>query len=316
MKRYCAYLTVCLMLAACCGCNGSSSDTRFLLDTIVTITADCDNETLSGAFEVCEKYDDLFNARKETSEISTLNRNGSGEVSPDTAYLIETALYCSEISDGGFDITVYPLTLLWNFKNEIVPDKDEIAEALKSVDYGGVKLSGRFVDLCGRKIDLGGIAKGFIADKTLEYLKEKGAKSGIINLGGNVYVFGDKTYNVGIQTPFDETKTSAVIRLKNKTAATSGVYQRYFEKGGVLYHHIIDTKTGYPVESDLLSATVICDNSALADAFSTLCVIKGKKAAEMFIEEQKGVEAIFIDKDYAVSYTKGIKKQGEYLILK
>ncbi len=315
MKKYTVF-TLCLLLAAACGCESSTTDTRFLLDTVVTITAECSDETLSGAFALCEEYDKTLNAHNKDSEISKLNQNGGGKVSDETANLLRQSLGFCSMSGGSFDITVYPLSLIWNFKNEIVPTRNEIAEALSSVDYGSIVIDGNDVSLNGTKIDLGGIAKGYITDKVLSYLKENGAAGGIINLGGNVYVFGEKEYNIGIATPFKENETAAVLSLKNKSVSTSGVYQRYFKKDGKLYHHIIDPATGYPAESDLLSASVICDNSATADALSTICVLKGLKGATEFIESLSGVEAIFIDKDYRVTYTSGIEKNGKVLKLK
>ena len=167
----------------------------------------------------------------------------------------------------------------------------------------------------GKKIDAGAVAKGFISDKLLAFFKENGVKSGIINLGGNVCVFGEGEYTVAIQKPFSENENAAVMKLKNTTASTSGVYQRYFEADGVLYHHIIAPATGCPAKSDLLSVTVICESSAKADAFSTACIVMGKEGAAAFIEAQPGVEAVFIDGDQRVSYTSGVKKSGDFLIL-
>ena len=315
MKKYVSSISLILAIGLLCSCNSANTATEFLLDTVVTITADCDEETLSGAFALCREYDKLFSAKDDGSEISALNRGETKEVSKDTAELIEKATEYSALSGGRFDLTIYPLTVLWDFKNEIVPSKDEIAAALNSVDYESVKVEGTRVITGGKKIDLGAIAKGYITDKVLEYLKENGAKNGIINLGGNVYVFGDKEYNIGIKKPYSE-ENAAVLKLKNKTASTSGVYERYFEKDNIKYHHIIDPKTGYPAKSDLLSATVICDNSAMADAFSTICILKGKEEALDFIENTKGAEAIFIDETYKLSFTKGIKQEGEFLILR
>ena len=314
MKKYISTISLLLAMGLLCSCNSTTSATEFLLDTVVTITADCDEETLAGAFELCREYDELLNAHNEKSEISAIN-SGKTQVSKDTAELIAKAKEYSALSGGDFDLTVYPLSVLWDFKKSVVPTKDEIEEALRSVDYDSVVINGTTVNTGGKKIDLGAIAKGYITDKVLEYLKQNGAKEGIINLGGNVYVFGDKEYNVGIKKPYSN-QNFAVLKLKNKTASTSGIYERYFEKDNKIYHHIIDPKTGYPAETDLLSATVICDNSAMADAFSTICILKGKAEATRFIENEDGVEAIFIDENYNLSYTSGIKKQGDFLVLK
>ncbi len=311
-------LSLVFILAALCGCSQEASDTQFLLDTAVTLTADCDENTLSEAFLLCRKLESEMSAAKSDSDIGRINASsGSVTVSEDTARVIEKGLYMGALSGGKFDISIYPLTSLWNIKEEVVPSKDEIAEALKNIDYQSVKVSGTTVDANGKKLDLGGIAKGYIADKTLEFLKNSGAKRGVLNLGGNVIVFGDRYYNVGIKKPFSESELSATLKVKNKSVVTSGVYERFFEKDGRQYHHIIDPDTGYPADTDLLSATIISDSSFTGDALSTVCILLGKSAAAEFAENLGGdVQAVFIDRDYNITYTSGIKKDGRYLVLK
>lgn len=324
MKKYIS-VSFCLVLLLLCSCNGNqntTSDTQFLFDTVVTLSADCSEETLSGAFELCKELEDILSVTKEESDVSKINGTANGEgvkVKKDTSVLINKALYFCKLSGGKFDISIYPLSRLWNFKNEVVPSKDEIAEALKNVDYEAVKTEDDTVYPNGKKIDLGGIAKGYIADKTLDYFKDNKVQSGIINMGGNVIVFGDRYYNVGIKKPFSDNEIAATLKLKNKSAVTSGVYERSFKKNGKLYHHIIDKETGYPAESDLLSATIISDNSALGDAYSTICILLGKKAATDFINSRRKTdraEAIFIDTDYNISYTSGIEKSDNFYKLK
>ena len=320
MKKYVS-LSFCFIFAFLCACSEQqTSDTQFLFDTVVTLSADCDEATLSGAFDLCRKLENTLSITKEESDVYKLNRSKNGvKVTDDTKILVEKALYFCKLSGGKFDITVYPLSSLWNIKEEVVPSKDEIAEALKNVDYESVSVTEDSILTEGKQIDLGGIAKGYIAEKTLEYFKNKGVKTGIINMGGNIIVFGDKDYTVGIKEPFSDNGISATLKLRNKSVVTSGVYERCFKKDGKLYHHIIDTKTGYPADTDLLSATIICDDSTLGDAFSTICILYGKEAATEFIESRRKidkVEAVFIDKDYNITYTSGIKKDGKYLVLK
>lgn len=321
MKK-CLSLSFCLVFALLCACNETTvSDTQFLFDTVVTLSADCDEATLSGAFDLCRKLENTLSITKEQSDVYKINNSGKNgiKVSKDTKTLLKKALgFCKE-SNGMFDISIYPVSRLWDFKQEVIPSKDEIADALRNVDYDGISLDGDKVFANGKQIDLGGIAKGYIADKTLEYFKSKNVQTGIINMGGNIIVFGDNDVNVGIKKPFSDNDISATLVLKNKSVVTSGVYERSFKKNGKLYHHIIDVNTGYPAESDLLSATIISDNSALGDAYSTICILLGKEKATKFINSRRetdNIEAIFIDKDYRVSCTKGIKKQDGVYKLK
>ncbi len=309
-------LGILFMLLLLCSCaNAENTATQIHFDTAVTLTADCSDEILSAAFSLCEEYDKALSRTRSNSEVSVINSGGK-KASRNTLDVIKKGLYYSKKTNGRFDITIAPLAELWDFKNEIVPTRDEIAEALKNVDYQGVEVSGANVDTNGKSIDLGGIAKGYVSDRLLEFFKDKSVNGGIINLGGNVTVFGDRYYNVGIKKPFSTGDTSATVRLKNKSVSTSGVYERFFENGGILYHHILDTKTGYPVNTDLLSASVIGDTSADCDALSTICVIYGLKEAKKLIESTEGYEAVFIDKDYNVSFTAGLKSEKGILKLK
>ena len=303
--------TLCL-----CSCKGSTnSETRFLLDTVATITANCSDETLDGAFELCKDYENLLSRTKEESTVFKLN-NSSGfkEIDNETLKIIERSLYYSRLSDGKFDITIMPVSILWDFKNEIIPTKDEISEALKNVDYEAIEINGNLLNLNGKKIDLGSIAKGYIADKVKEYLISCGATNGIVNLGGNVVVFG-KEYKVGIMRPFSEDAV-ATLSISDKSVVTSGIYQRYIKKDGAIYHHIIDTKTGYAVDNELASVTIIADSSMDCDALSTVCMLVGTKKATEIIEKTPDTEAVFVDRNGNLTFTDGIYKKENLLYLK
>lgn len=301
------YLSTALFLVFLCSCTSAQNTaTEIYFDTAVTITAPCSDKVLNGAFSLCEKYENTLSRTKEKSEVSLLS-NGENKVSPDTLEVIKKGLYYCNYSDGRFDITISPVVDLWDFKNEIVPTRDEISEALKNVDYQSIDVFQSTVNTHGKSIDLGGIAKGYIADKLLEYFKDNGVKSGIINLGGNVTVFGNDFYNIGIKKPFTDSDIVATVKLRDKSVSTSGVYERCFKRDDVLYHHIIDTKTGFPADTDLLSASVIGDTSADCDALSTICILSGLRDAKIAIENTDGFEAVFIDKDYNLSVTSGLK---------
>lgn len=312
-------LNLSLVLLLLCGCNAKeeNKDTRFLLDTVVTLTADCNDDILDGAFALCEEYENLFSRTVEQSDVYKLNStDGFVTVDERVKNVIEKAIYYGDLSGGKFDITVYPLTSLWNFNGDVLPNRNEISEALQNVDYHSIEIVDDTVNLNGKKIDLGGIAKGYIADRISEYFKQNGVDEGIIDLGGNLIVFGDRDYTVGIKKPFSNGEISATVTLKNKTAVTSGVYERYIENDGVIYHHILDKSTGFSCESDLYSATVISDFSLDADALSTVCILLGLEDAENLIESLPDTEAIFIDDNQTLHYTSGLFLNGENFTLK
>ncbi len=308
-----------LVFLLLCGCNAKkeNSETRFLFNTIATLTADCDEETLLGAFSLCEYYDALLSRTNKESDVYRLNnQNGPTKISEHTAKLIERSIYYSNITHGKFDITIYPVSYLWDFEKEIIPSRDEIAEALKSVDYQDILIKEDTADLGGKKIDLGGIGKGYIADRLLDYFREKNTKSGIINLGGNIIVFGERDYNIGIKKPFTADEVLINVSLSNRSIVTSGIYERYIERSGQIYHHILDTETGYGVQNELLSASVIADSSLDCDALSTCCLLLGLEAGKALIENTADTEAVFIDKDYNIYYTSGLSRQDNSLYLK
>ena len=238
--------------------------------------------------------------------------------------LIKKGIEYGDTSDGRFDITIGKLSDLWNFSeiaentdskdNEVdasvVPSDAQIQSELAHVNYHNIQINGNDVMLTDSKakLDLGGIAKGFIADKMKTYLQSKKITSGIINLGGNVLTVGEKSdgsdYTVGIQKPFDESgEPICTVKVKDKSVVTSGIYERYYRVDGKLYHHILDTTTGYPVKNNLYSVTIISDSSCDGDALSTTCFALGIDKAKELINSLSGVEAIFVTDDYSIITT-------------
>ena len=299
---------ICLLLIGCNEKPKNLKSSRFMLDTIVTLDINCDQKTLEEAFLLCEKYENLLSKTRKNSDVYKLNNADDYiTVSKDTIKIIKRSVYFSGLSGGLFDITICPVTNLWDFEGTTLPDRKEIEEAIKNVNYERIKTDGKKVFLDGTEIDLGGIAKGYIADKLLSFFKEKNVADGIINLGGNVIVFGNKEKSVGIAKPFSENEIVAKVKLKNKSIVTSGTYERFIDIDGKIYHHILDPKTGYSCETDLNSATVIGDTSLDLDALSTICILLGKEKATKLIEQTENTEAVFIDKQGKLTYTKGLK---------
>lgn len=301
--------------------NNKLSKTGFFFDTTITITIyNSEEKYIEKCFEMCEAYEAKFSATLPDSEVSQINTNSAkGEytsLSDDTLELIKYGIEYSQKSEGLFDITIGQISSLWDITgdNTRVPSDTEIKSAIKTIDYSSILVDGNKVMLTNpnSKLDFGGIAKGYIADKLKTYLTKQGVKSGMINLGGNVLLIGKKpdnsNFNIGIQYPFGASeKTIAIMNTSDTSIVTSGVYQRYFYENNVLYHHILDAKTGYPVDNNLLSVTIITSSSAKADAYSTTAFIKGLNDGISFIEGEKDVEAVFIDKDYKIHLTSGLE---------
>lgn len=320
IKKLSAVLTVSALLLT--GCSGAKSSTQtdqdltytdMLFDTVIKIQIldPADESILDGLKKLCEKYDTMFSATNTDSELYKLNHaNGQPfTVSSETANLIQEGIHYSELSGGAFDLTIEPVSALWDFKADkpTVPSSDAIAQAVSHVDYTKVDIQDNTVTLEDPEagIDLGAIAKGYIADQVKTYLKKQGIKHAIINLGGNVDVIGTKPdgskYNIGIQKPFDESGEAITsVQLKDQTVVTSGIYERYFKKNGKLYHHILDPRTGYPCENNLYSVSIITDSSTKADALSTTCFLLGYEKGMELIQSMDGVEAIFITDDEKV----------------
>lgn len=248
-----------------------------------------------------------------------LNAGGSisFEISGVLYEILEKGLYYSEISDGGFDITIAPESSLWDFTSDKkkVPQDLAIKEAVKRTGYKNAVLEdGRLIlKKPGMGIELGAIAKGFIADQLKEYLTDNGVTSGTINLGGNVLCIGTKTdgspFNIGIQYPFaDRNEIITAIKAEDVSIVSSGIYERYFKQDGKIYHHILNPSTGYPFDNGLVAVTIISGSSADGDALSTTCFALGLEKGMEFVESLDRVYAVFITEDEKLHYSEGFKE--------
>ena len=310
-------LPMMLILLLLCGCNSGeteNSETRFLLDTVCTVTADCGDDIINGAFSLCENLERTLSKTVTDSDVYKLNNTeGFVSVSDGTLKTVERALYYSELSGGKFDITIAPVSALWDFKNQVIPSKDEISEALQNVDYHSIEIKNGEISSGTKQIDLGGIAKGYIADRATEYLKENGAENALVNLGGNICMIGE--YNIGIQKPFDDS-VIASIALKDKCVVTSGIYERYIESYGKIYHHILDPKTGYGAENELASVTVIGEKALDCDALSTVCMLLGTESGMDIINNTADTEAVFIDRENNITLSSGLYREKDKIYFK
>lgn len=325
MKKFKPALILAAVLLLTVGCSATStqpiSETAAFFDTVITIRIYDKNaeDILKECMKKCVDFENRFSRTKEGSEIYQLNHAEGTPVtlSDDTIELLNLGLKYSKLSNGKFDITIAALSDLWDFKNNpgIIPDETAILEAKSHVNYQNLVIEGNTARLldASASVDLGGIAKGYIADQLKAYMKEKGVRHALIDLGGNILTLGGKpdgsSFNLGIQKPFDQTGVPITsVQLKDGSLVSSGIYQRYFKVDDVLYHHILDPETGYPYKNTLLGVTIICNSSAEADALSTTCFALGLEDGLHFIDTIPSAEAVFITNDYKLHYSCGFPK--------
>ncbi|MBY6797212.1 FAD:protein FMN transferase [Clostridium botulinum] len=326
--KYVTILLLCICLPLVfVGCNSKSEEPvsreTYLMGTIINIKAYGKNADKAVQASV-DKISDIENKMSlniSTSEINKINKNAGiapVKVSKNTFDVVKASLIYSEKSKGSFDITVEPLVSLWGIGTDKarIPSKDEISNALKLINYKDVVINEKESTIMlkrkGQAIDLGAIAKGYTADELKKVLLNYNVSSAFLSLGGNVYVLGnkpDKTpWKIGVQNPLEPRGDYlGIVSVSDKSVVTSGNYERFFERNGKRYHHIFDTKTGYPAEKGLISVSIISDKSIDGDALSTSVYTLGLDEGKKLIESLKGVEAIFVTNDKKVYVTSGLK---------
>lgn len=324
-KPAAAILALFFFLAVCSlpGCEKkavSVSKTGFFLDTVVSITLyGTENKApLEECFSRLASYEKLLSRTLENSDVWKINHSNGRPVmvSSETAAVLDKALSYCRLSDGAFDITIAPVLSLWNFdadrKTGSVPNKKALQTALTHVGYEKVQLSGTTVTLLDpdTSIDLGGIAKGYIADLLKDDLVSAGYTSGIIDLGGNILTIGSKPYDqdfrIGIRCPKpDDTSTLTTVSCRDASIVTSGTYERYFTENGKRYHHILNPTDGYPVTNGLASVTIFSDHSVDGDALSTSCFVLGLQKGMELVESLDGIEALFITDELEMNASSG-----------
>ncbi|SHJ70317.1 FAD:protein FMN transferase [Paramaledivibacter caminithermalis] len=303
--------------------NQPVSKTEFVLGTVATIKIydNASEEVFNKAFGKLREIDKKMSINIDNSEVIAINSNAGKDfvkVSDDTFYVIKRGKYFSQLSEGKFDISIGPLVKLWNIGTEYakVPTEEEIENKKSLIDYNNVILneSEKSVMLKkeGMMLDLGGIAKGYGADEVVNILKENNIKHAIINLGGNIFAYGNKQdgtpWNIGVQDPnLSRGNHIGIVQASDQTVVTSGVYERYFEEDGKRYHHILDPYIGYPVENNLAGISIIARSSIDADSLSTAAFVLGLDKGIELIEKLDNADAIFITNDSKVYITSGLK---------
>lgn len=290
------------------------SRTLFVFDTVVQLSAQCAPETMDALAQRCTYFENKFSRTVEGSDIWNINHAAGApvEVCEETARVIRASLEYSEASNGLFDITIGTVSSLWDFVEGVKPSDEAIAAALPHIGYDVISVDGTTVALSDPEtmLDLGGIAKGFIADDLVDMLRDAGCENASLSLGGNVYVMGKSydgdAWSVGVQNPNGAVDdVIASIPACDASLVTSGLYERSFEEDGALYYHILDPKTGYPVKTDLESASIKSESSTDGDAYSTILFLLGHDGALDLVNGDSRFEALLVDDSGTVTKSQG-----------
>jgi len=346
-KEYKPAIYSLLLIAYCLplfsGCTKQDQmykESRVLMDTYCTITVVSPSKekaraAIDAGYAEIEKLDTYLNNFSPDSEISAVSRSsGAGpvKVSEETLDLVKKTIGVSADTGGAFDPTIAPVLKLWKFSGRpadpTLPSLHAVKNALKLVDYRKIKVSGEssqiYLEDTGMELDLGGIAKGYAADRAVEAIKAKGIKAALVAIAGDIRGYGLNTngnaWKVGIQDPRPENEKSdkpwedvfATISLKDRAISTAGDYQRFFIQDGKRYHHIIDPATGYPSDSGLISVSVIAPEGHVADGIDTAILILGAEKG-MKLLESKGIDGVLVTADKKVIVTKNLAGNIEIL---
>lgn len=309
-----------IIIALFTGCSSAPLQTQqtiFAMDTVMSVTVYGENSEKNAADAAAEinRLSCLWSATDENSEIYRLNHSEGApvEVSPETAELISLALQMGESTDGALDITLYPVLQEWGFATDEykIPTAECLSELLSQREAPAI--DGKTVTLSyGTQIDLGAVAKGHTGDILCELLTVRGVTSALLDLGGNIHAIGSKPdgsdWRLGIKDPHGDGNI-AVLELSGKAAVTSGDYERYFiGEDGKKYCHILDPKTGIPVDNELSSVTIVAEKGVLCDALSTALFVMGREGAERYWLDNGGFEMILISDKGDIIITEGIEE--------
>jgi thiamine biosynthesis lipoprotein len=328
-----------LFVMSCTEKEKMYKESRVLMDTFCTITVVSASKekaqaAIHAGFAEIKRLETLLNYFSSDSEITGINLAAGMKpvkVEDDTLEIVSKTYNISEATYGVFDATLAPVIKLWKFSKDpsrsSMPSKEEVKQALKLVGYKKMIIdrtaSEVFLKDQGMEIDLGGIAKGYAADKAVDAIKAKGINAALVAIAGDIKGFGanlsGQGWKVGIQNPRPETESEkpwedifAVLHLKDKAISTSGDYQRFFMKDGERYHHILDPETGFSAGSGLISVTVIAPEGYLADSISTAVFVLGAEKG-LALMDSMGLDGVLVDADKKVILTKNIRKDIEIL---
>jgi len=313
------------------GNNGNEPELKmfdksfYVMDTVVLVQLYTQLDAKADSIfddvqEEMTRLENILSAHLSNSDVAIIDEAAGIEpvqVNPETLAVISTALEYAELTNGAFDITLAPVLRLYNFRkgHEAMPSIYQLETNLPLVDWQKVVIDEDagtvFLIEKDMKIDLGGIAKGFIIDRVYDILRNQGIDFGLINAGGDIRFMGPKTdgkpWRIGIKNPdMPDLKYYAIVEMARGSIVTSGDYERKFDSEGVRYHHIIDPETGLPA-NDVRSVTVVASSAELADLLSTAVFVLGRSAGMELIENLTNIEVIIWDSDDEVTWSSGLE---------
>lgn len=316
MKRLILPFFALVFLLTACG-RDPAQQQFFAMDTVMSITAygNGAEEAVTAAMAKVNTLETLLSRTRKGSDIDLLNANRTATVSSDTANVLSLALEWNRKTNGAFDVTIAPVVTAWGFggaDEHRIPSQEKLNELLTLVDSDMLTLDGSIAHLskADMEVDLGGIAKGYAASQAEQVIRDYGVESALLDLGHNITVIGSKpdgsAWRIAVQDPANNSSMVGVLSLRDCSAVTSGGYQRYFEQDGQTYHHIIDPRTGYPADSGIVSATVVCSDSGLADLLSTAVFVLGVEDALTLWRTEGGFDLVLVTNDSTVVVTEGL----------
>jgi len=330
---YCLLFTVYCLLSTVYACKPRKEKvyrkSKILMDTLVTVTGVSNSKenaekAIDAALAEIEKLDRLLNFFSPESEVSHINKSAGIsviKVSPDMLDVLDMSLMVSKNTEGAFDVTIGPVITLYDFYKKIKPEESLIKKNLSFVNYKDLIIdrneSTAFLKKRGMLIDLGGISKGYAADKAVEVLKRKGIHAGLVSVAGDIKAFGLKPdgrpWKIGIRNPRakgQEDDIMATIELRDMAISTSGDYERFFILDGRRYHHLLNPKTGCPAEESQ-SVSIITNRAVFTDAFATGIFILGPEKG-MRVLEKMGFDGVIVDSQGKVHITPNIRGKVEF----
>ena len=312
---------LCLTLVtAASGCSlgkDYQETTVYAMDTILTFQYyDTADSKVGDLFrEEVDHVNLLLSATDPGSELYRLNASDGTvfEASEELSDVISRCLTVAEETDGALNVALYPVIQAWGFStgDYHVPNGEILKDLMKKIDWKEIRLNQNQVEIAtGMALDMGAVGKGYLTDRCVEILKKENISSALLKLGGNIYAHGKKQdgnpWKVGIQKPFSE-ELAGYLTAEDEAVVTSGTYQRYFEKDGKRYHHIIDSETGYPVDNGLESVTIVSKSGFQADALSTAYFVMGLESSIEAWKQNPETGVVWILEDGTLYYTENLK---------
>jgi thiamine biosynthesis lipoprotein len=272
---------------------------------------------MNAVMEQMHQVDRTMSPHKPESELSRINRDAAVKAVPLSAEmygLLQRSLEFSRLSDGAFDITFASAGHLYDYRERVRPSAEALAEARGAIGYEGLLLDphSRTVRFArpGMRIDLGGFAKGYAVDRGAAILRSRGVRNAIVTAGGDSHIVGDRRgrpWTIGVRDPRRPGELAAVLPLVDVAVSTSGDYERYFEEGGVRYHHVLDPRTGASATT-VQSVTIIAADGLTSEALSKSVFVLGVDKGMQLIQSYKGVDAVVVDAQGVLHYSSGLRQ--------